>query len=919
MNKLTLILNNKRFKYLLSYSILFFICYIICYQVYFTLYNKAPIWNYDALDNNLPMFIYVGRWWRELFKNFTVNHTFEIPMWDMSIGFGADIITSLGNGFNNFYNPFYFISAFFPADKSETAFKLVLMLQMFFSGLSFSVMAFHKKKQSTAVMIGAICYVFSANMFIVFKQSSFGYIFVIFPLIILGLWLLREGRKPYLLIFSVASVIAYSYYFAYMAAIILVVYYMIEVIFSLASKNGKNLKDELFIFLKVAGAALVGAMIGFFMILPSIIAISKIKRLDINYYIPLFRDKYYYCRFFYGMVSSYDGWTDDVLGFPILAIICVFGLFALTGVKEMLKEKILFIISTAAVILPFAGHVLNGFSYSTNRWAWAYTLLIAFIVVMTIEKILEVSKWRLLIVIALLIAYKCVLLFAFDYKAPKCDISLYFGIVILIIFLITPKPSTENFLRECAAIMVLTLSLAPFYYWTSQGTNSITSLVNDNESFYTLIQSGGKEVLELVPQEDIYRYDTLSSRLKNSSMLTQRSGYDEYNSIYNNDIDHLMADLGITSSVSSSIINGVDTRSDLEALFGTRFIIRDNNETETSPMPYGYSVHATDYASTSGNIYDLYTTPYDTSLVLYRKDVMNETDYDALSCYDKQQALMSAIILPDETTTFDYTEETSIPYTINAGENVTINGNQITTSDNCYIDLILDKQYDGVGEWYLSLKNIKNNDKDTRSFTVSASAGANEDTEAHTYYFWRQVSPSTDRHHMYGGKDSWLLKSKFEHEVVDKIRITFNNAGNYTVEDISVFFEDKEKIESNVLGLNHPDTGLYQDGNTLRTSVTLEEDGYALIMVPYSDGWTATVDGQDAEIIRADRAFMAFKLSKGQHDIKLKYHTPYLTVGLAGAAMITISLAAVEIIRNRMNKKSRPVKTNRSAAKRSKK
>lgn len=930
MSKLDSIYKNKWVKYLLTYGIVFFVCYVLCYQVYLTLYNKAPIWNYDGIDNNFPMFIYVGRWWRELFKNFTVRHTFEIPMWDMSIGFGADIITSLGNGFNNFYNPFYIISAFFPADRSETAFKLVLTLQMFFSGLSFSAMAYHKKKDFTAVLIGAICYVFSSNTFIVFKQSSFGYIFVIFPLIILGLWLLREGRKPYLLIFSIASVIAYSYYFAYMAAVMLVVYYVIEAVFSIISQKGKNLKAELFTFLKVAGAAVIGAMIGFFMILPSIIAISKINRLDINYHIPLFRDKYYYCRLFNGMVSTFDGWTDDVLGFPILAIICVFSLFIMIRLKEMLKEKLIFVIATLALIFPYAGHVLNGFSYATNRWAWAYTLLIAFIVTMTIDRFHEAAKWKLFILIGLLIAYKCVLRFVFTYEAPKCDNTLYFGIIILVLLLILPRCSREDFLRGCAITMVLTLSLAPFYYWTSQGTNCITLLVNKGESFNWLIQSGGKEVLELVPQDDIYRYDTLSSRLKNSSMLTQRSGYDEYNSIYNNDIDHLMADLGVNSSVSSSIINGVDTRSDLEALFGTRFIIRNNNETETRPLPYGYSVHATDYASTSGNIYDLYTTPYDTSLVIFRKDVMSETDYDALSCYDKQQALMNAIVLPDEATTFDYTKETSIPYTISAGENVTINGDQITTtSDNCYIELILDKQHEGVGEWYLSIKNIKNNDEITRNFTVSAYAISNNDTTLALHnilckffhkdpgnaysYAWGLVSPTTDRHHMHGGKDSWLLKSKYEYEAVDRIKLMFHNAGNYSVEDISVFFEDKEKIESNVLGLKHPDTGLYQDGNTLRTSVNMEEDGYILIMVPYSDGWTATVDGQDAKILRADRAFMAFKLSKGQHDIKLKYHTPYLTIGLTGASLITISLVAVEIIRYRMNKKSKTAK--RSATK----
>ncbi|MBO7451528.1 MAG: YfhO family protein [Clostridiales bacterium] len=914
MNKLQQIYKDKRFSYLITYSVFFAICYVICYQAYFVLFNKAPIWSYDAIDNNYPMFIYVGRWWRELIKNFTIRHTFEIPMWDMSIGFGADIITSLGNGFNNFYNPFYIISAFFPADKSETAFKFVLALQMFFSGLSFSAMAYHKKKDYNAVLIGALCYVFSSNTFIVFKQSSFGYIFVIFPLIILGLWLLREGKKPYLLIFSIASVIAYSYYFAYMAAILICVYYVIEVAFSIYGAKGKNLKEELFKFLKVAGAAIIAAIIGFFMILPSIFAITKLNRLDVNYYIPLFRDRYYYCRLLYGMVSTFDGWTDDVLGFPIFAVICVFGLFVLTGFKERVKEKILFVIATLALILPFAGHVLNGFSYATNRWAWAYTLLVSFIVTITIDRFRDAARWKLCILIGILIAYKCILKFVFEYDSPKCNVPLYLGIIILALLIIAPRPSSENFLRECTFIMILALAVPPFYYWTSQGFNSASLLVNNNDSFYMLVQSGGKEVLELVPQDDVYRYDTLSSRLKNSSMITQRAGYDEYNSIYNNNIDHLMADLGIASSDMPSIINGIDSRSDLEALFGTQFIIRNNNEMKTKSLPYGYTVHAADFASSSGNIYDLYTTPYDTGVVFFMKDVMNESEYDSLSCYDKQQALMNSIILPDEETNVQHTTSTSIPYTVKAGNNVSINGDQITIhSDNSYIELVFDKQHAGVGEWYVALNGLKNSDQATTSFSVSAFAISNNDQavmkhdlwyktlnkdpgNAYTYT-WGSVSPSTDRHHMFGGKDSWLLTSAYEYEEVDKIRLMFHKAGHYSIEDISVYFESDETIESNVMGLSHPDTGLYQDGNTLKTTVNLEEDGYVLITVPYSEGWTAMIDGKEAEILRADRAFMAFKLEKGQHDIKLKYHTPHLAVGLCIAVSIIVIFCGVELFR----------------------
>ena len=40
-----------------------------------------------------------------------------------------------------------------------------------------------------------------------------------------------------------------------------------------------------------------------------------------------------------------------------------------------------FVLLNSFLLLPFAGHVLNGFSYVSNRWIWAYGMLIAYIFV----------------------------------------------------------------------------------------------------------------------------------------------------------------------------------------------------------------------------------------------------------------------------------------------------------------------------------------------------------------------------------------------------------------------------------------------------------------------------------------------------------------------------------------------------------
>lgn len=63
-------------------------------------------------------------------------------------------------------------------------------------------------------------------------------------------------------------------------------------------------------------------------------------------------------------------------------------------------------------------------------------------------------------------------------------------------------------------------------------------------------------------------------------------------------------------------------------------------------------------------------------------------------------------------------------------------------------------------------------------------------------------------------------------------------------------------------------------------TVTNTTDGTLMVSVPYEDGWHAYVDGEEAEIIRADFGFMALPLTSGSHQITLKYQAPGLRVGI---------------------------------------
>lgn len=79
-----------------------------------------------------------------------------------------------------------------------------------------------------------------------------------------------------------------------------------------------------------------------------------------------------------------------------------------------------------------------------------------------------------------------------------------------------------------------------------------------------------------------------------------------------------------------------------------------------------------------------------------------------------------------------------------------------------------------------------------------------------------------------------------------------------------------------------------QQKNGFSASITLEQENYVFFSVPYEAGWRASVNGADAEILRAGVGFMAVKCPAGESEIVFSYQTP----GLAAGAWISLGAAA---------------------------
>ena len=102
----------------------------------------------------------------------------------------------------------------------------------------------------------------------------------------------------------------------------------------------------------------------------------------------------------------------------------------------------------------------------------------------------------------------------------------------------------------------------------------------------------------------------------------------------------------------------------------------------------------------------------------------------------------------------------------------------------------------------------------------------------------------------------------------------------YTYDDLRVVCQPVEGIEEATKKLGEESlTDIQMKVDEIRGRVSLSKDKVLLLSIPYSTGFTAYVDGEEAELKKANTMYMALELTEGEHEILLTYKTPYSTAG----------------------------------------
>ncbi|HIZ21762.1 MAG TPA: YfhO family protein [Candidatus Blautia faecigallinarum] len=856
--------------------------------------GKSFVWSSDGLKQHYTALAYYGNYLRSILKNILVEHTFEIPMWDLHIGYGSDILTAL-----SYYvmgDPVNLLSVFVPERFTEYLYGFLIFLRIYLAGLAFSRYAFFHGNRQIPVFLGTVIYITSQwSLAIGFNHPFFLNPCIYFPLMLLGVDRILAGKKPYVYILTLGLAGMVNFYFFYMMGILTVAYGVLR--YFMVYK-GLRLRILWKTLLKFFLYSVLGISLAAVILVPSVMQVLGTGRMGASYYVPLL-----YSTVFYGQLPGALIGTGAARYTTIgVAGVCALSIPVLFFCRKRYRGiKAGFLCLVLLFCIPYAAHVLNGFSYVSNRWSWAGVLFFAYLFVKMYPEFFALNlRERVILCVA------SVLYGGFVVWYPKAHVlgNKLAGLTVILtglgfLWVQGQGRTGRRRMRRLLAGSVAVSVAAGFFgaFWLGRNGWERTAKYEDAGTVYAVTHDEVQTALQEIQGIDAYRYEKGSvGSIYNDAMLNGLNSGQYYFSVAPYGVSDFFEANYVDNPAEQRIID-LGGRSWLMKLFSMRYFVGREGE-----VPYGYSPVETDAALPEGvGIYE------DTSalpLVYTYDSYIKEETYEGLDPAKKQEAMLEGAVLsesglPKCDLTFHSKE---ISYEIVEAKGVRVE------EDGVYVKgkegyLVLELEGLPGCETGVAFTGIRYEGLDrTHRFPFEDSSV----TEGNIYAGIegegqeKLLSLRSPKSRFQGGRGCYMLDLGYQEAGVERIRIRFENPGKYSFSSLKVYCQEMEPL-NRLADERRQDTveGLAAEGNTLRCSVTLDGDRAVVFSIPYSQGWSLTVDGKEAELKKANGLFLAAEEGKGTHEIILRYRTPYIRLGAALSAWGALVLCGTWVYRKK--------------------
>jgi len=867
--------------FLFGYTAAFFVAFLLAYSP-FLIEGKNFIWNGDGATQHYPALIYIGRYWRAVLLNL-LRGKFAIPMFDLNLGLGGDVIGTLN--YYGFGDPLTLLSIFVPTRYTEYLYNFLIVLRLYLVGISFCALCRYHKKRMIYALIGSIVYVFCGyGICCSVRHPFFINPMIQLPLILLGVDKVLKKERPYIFIGAIAYSALCGFYFLYMMTLMTGVYALVR-FFVLYREN------RVWEFGKLVGRGIGAYLLGLgavgIIFVPTIVAFLSSGRLGLSAVQDLFSYGWRtYLSNLLRTITPPGGGSWDVLA--MAAVVLPALILLMVHRKEKRTLFLLFLAAFVCFSFPLGGFIMNGFGYMSQRWTFGFALLVAYVTVEMLPKLLEFSRRTQTLCFVTLIVYSVITL-----SSAKTRSTVYLvGIamlacteVVLFYASSTTTAVAKNRLAvlTCLCLVIANVSVNAVYRYAKDQMNYISEfakLGTQTESIENAIERKAEPYLSCLEG----RFDG-SRFVNNRGTVWHVPTVSAYWSILPMYLVEFLEQTENAGLAARSHITDINYRTFTETLLSGKYFIDDR----VQYVPFGFECLE---SADEGDIYEnRYALPWGYT---YEKTLSYE-DFEGLNGLEVEEAMLEGIALEGGAETFPRAEveitSQTIPYEMALSNNINWDNGSLAVGKGGETITLTYETSKGM-ESYVRLKGFLQEQESPSEFKINITSGGRATqrlilSKKHPYYF---------------GVENYLFYLGCSEEDHTTCTITFPAKGTFKLEAIELYQQPMDNYARCVETLREESLENIKWGaNNLSGTVDLSKNKVLCVSVPYSSGWTARVDGEKVEILRGNYMFMALPLEAGHHEIEFTYCTPGLKAGIV-CCVASVGILAWYMIREKRRK-----------------
>ena len=877
---------KRRRQYFFFYTLLFAAAALIVFSWSF-LSGRTLINTGDAWHQHYRALVYYSTYLKSIVKELLFHHRLVIPAWDFAIGEGSDILRTM-----HYYaigDPFHLLSVFVPTRFLYVYYDAMIILRMYLAGIAFSCLCFQTKQKSrNAVLAGSLAYAFSYWAIKGAMHHFFLTPMVYLPLLILGVEKILKKERPYLFIITVFFSAVSNIYFFYMLALLTILYVVVRMLVSFRT----DLRLALLMFWKIGAASVFGVFLAAVILLPVIPAFLESSRMSVENAVHLFYPGSYYMQYPASLISWGKAPSWLCLGFVTPVLPAVFLLFYKRGEQKIKTLQILFLMCLVISAFPMFGHILNGFSYKVNRWSFAFALVAAYILTAVWPSLMGLHKNEKKFLLCSLSCYVivCMVLEYLQHRLEKDTAAwdIRFSLMLLVLFLglLLLGRKENSRLRQkkmWVGLLFVLVSIFNNNYWhnmTAEGNINAAHNHVEKAAVAGLTwneASAVQHVADLDGVQEFYRFSG-DSLIPNAGVNSGIPSTQFYWSLSNPNVMELRKETQLMESRSQEY-TGYDSRTVQTTLASVRYYVVPANV--SAPVPYGFT-----YVDNGiDERYCVYRNDYALPLSYTYESCMLKDDWKALSAVEKQEVMLKTCVLEEEENVVrqmpSLTSEEISYKLICKGDGIQKKGNTlVVTSPKATVKL----KFSGLknsetyvsfcGLFYEGEEDFLKGKPTSAPIIMKSSTGIS-----------RRLEYDTEENNFYNNRHDFTINLGYSEEAAKSVTIKFKKAGTYSFESLHVECQPMEDYKEQVKA-RRADTlqNMKIDTNTVTGSISLDKPKLLCLSIPYASGWRAYVDGEEAEIFRANIQYMAVALDAGTHEVQLVYATPLRKAGIGVSA-----------------------------------